>query len=403
MIAEGEEDRKICKIALLVSISCVLQITESLIPSPFPGLRLGLANVMVLIALVTLDFKSALEVALLRTLLSSFIIGTFMSCAFILSFSGAFVSTLMMGFLYWLARIKKYCSLSIVGISIIGALSHNFVQLYLVYFMLIRHKGIFIFFPWLSIGALFMGWLTGIIAGNICIKIKGIKKQERIEIKEGERLSALELRHYVSGDSFFHRQSPQIKIISLFFLSLGILIFSNFRFYLCVSLFLIITARVLQIPFGFLFLRMKKCASLIYASFLFPLFFNSGTHVVSRIAYFKITSQGFSAGALFASRVILLTAVSALLIRTTSLKDLTEGLTKTLLPLRPLGISEKRIARIFSLSWMAIPVFWEMARSALCRADLKRIKNLRNVIPVLTDIIATLYLEGERSFSKNYL
>ncbi len=87
-----KEDPKIYKIALLVSISCVLQISESLIPHPIPGLRLGLANMVGLIALVNLGFLSALEIAILRTILSSFIMGTFMSPNFIMIFSAAAIS-----------------------------------------------------------------------------------------------------------------------------------------------------------------------------------------------------------------------------------------------------------------------------------------------------------------------
>ncbi len=167
---EPKEDRKIYKIALLVSISCVLQISESLIPHPIPGLRLGLANMVTLIALVTLGFRSALEIAIFRTVLSSFIMGTFMSPTFILSFSGAAISTLVMGFFYWLSSFHRRYRLSIIGISIIGALSHNIIQLYLAYLILVKHGGIFVFFPWLCIGAVVTGWITGTVAGSVMIK-----------------------------------------------------------------------------------------------------------------------------------------------------------------------------------------------------------------------------------------
>ncbi|MGD8227690.1 MAG: Gx transporter family protein, partial [Desulfobacteraceae bacterium] len=144
---EFKRTNKIYKIALLVSLACVLQISESLIPHPIPGLRLGLANMLTLTALVTLGFRYALEIAILRTLLSSLIMGTFMSPAFILSFSGAVVSTLLMGFSYWLSTLHSRYRLSLIGISIIGAFSHNMVQLYLAYLILVKHGGIFVFLP----------------------------------------------------------------------------------------------------------------------------------------------------------------------------------------------------------------------------------------------------------------
>ena len=88
-IAENQTTGKLSQIAVLVALACVLQIAESFIPHPIPGLRLGLANMMTLTAMILLGFGAAMEVALLRTVLSAFMMGTFMSPTFILSFSGA--------------------------------------------------------------------------------------------------------------------------------------------------------------------------------------------------------------------------------------------------------------------------------------------------------------------------
>ena len=96
--ADGEEEIK--KISLWVAIASIMQISESLIPHPIPGIRFGLANMVTLTILANYTFLIALEVAILRTIVSSFIIGTFMSPAFVLSFSAALTSTLSMGILY---------------------------------------------------------------------------------------------------------------------------------------------------------------------------------------------------------------------------------------------------------------------------------------------------------------
>ena len=165
-MTEIQKDNKIYKIALLVALACVLQIAESLIPHPIPGLRLGLANMLTLTAMVVLGFRYALEVAVLRTILSAFIMGTFMSPTFILSFAGAVTSTLIMGFFYWLSGVHRRFRFSIIGLSIIGAFCHNLVQLYLAYLLLVKHEGIFVFFPWLSIGAVATGWVVGVVAGG---------------------------------------------------------------------------------------------------------------------------------------------------------------------------------------------------------------------------------------------
>ena len=169
--AEAEELCGRYQIALLVALSCVLQISESLIPHPIPGLRLGLANLVTLVALVRIGFRPALEIALLRTLVSALIMGTFMSPTFILSFCGAVVSTLVMGLLFQVSRYHRRLGFSILGISIVGALAHNMVQLYLAYLLLVHHSGIFVFFPWLCYGAVGMGWITGAVAAGVCRRL----------------------------------------------------------------------------------------------------------------------------------------------------------------------------------------------------------------------------------------
>jgi len=399
----AKEKHSINKIAVLVAISCVLQIAESLIPHPIPGLRLGLANVMTLIALATLGFGPALEVAVLRTILSSFIMGTFMSPAFILSFSGALVSTLIMGLLYWLSGFYRHCRLSIVGISILSALSHNLVQLCLAYLILVRHKGIFVFLPWLCIGAVFMGWLTGAVAGSVCLKLK-----ERGQPAPGIQKNQIEypsllLRNFYPGDSFLHRLAADIKIVIMLLVSFIVLISTNLWLYLFLSLLLAVATLISNAPADFLLIKMKKSASLILTAFLFPLFFNSGRHILLNMSWFRITSEGLSLGAIFVFRLIFLILASSLLVRTTSPEDLTRGLGRVLSPLRFAGFSQKRIAAILSLSWSVIPASWEIARDALRAADLKRVRSPRNLVPVLSDIVAALYLDTDTRVHREFI
>jgi heptaprenyl diphosphate synthase len=384
------------KIAFLVSISCVLQISESLIPHPIPGLRLGLANVVTLITLVTIGWRCALEVTILRTILSSFIMGTFMSPTFILSFSGGIVSTLVMGLFYWLSRFHRRYRLSIVGISVVGALSHNIVQIYLAYLILIKHPGVFVLFPWLTIGAVFMGWVTGLAAGKVCRRLKELQGQEIVNETSDVDYSDFLLMDYIPGNSIIHRTPTEIKISVIFILSLVVLIVSNLWLYLCLFILLALMVGISRVSVVSLLLKLKRYTSLVLISFLFPLFLNYGNNVLLKIVYFNITIEGLRTGVLFATRIIFLVLVSSLLVKTTPLVELNRGLSRMLSPLRPLGISEERISHILSLSWMAIPVFWEMARNIIHRIDFKKVRNIRNLIPLLNDFIVTLYLETER-------
>jgi heptaprenyl diphosphate synthase len=393
-MTEIQKDHKVYKIALLVAFACVLQIAESLIPHPIPGLRLGLANMLTLTAMVVLGFRYALEVAVLRTVLSAFIMGTFMSPTFILSFSGAVLSTLIMGVFYWLSGVHRRFRLSIIGISIIGAFCHNLVQLFLAYLLLVKHEGIFVFFPWLSIGAVATGWVVGVVTGGVCRSLTENPQQDRlakIPAAGGESM----IRHYVPGTSLLHRLSAQIKISAVFVLSFAVLFFSNFCFYLGLFFFLAALAAISKTPVAYLVSKTGRYSTLLAVAFLLPLFFNSGINTVATIASFKITYEGICTGALFASRIFFLLIASCLLMRTTSPEEMTRGLTRVLLPLRCLGISQQRVATILSLAWAAIPHVWETTRGAILAANLKKAKNLRNLLPLLSSLIAGLYLNTE--------
>jgi uncharacterized membrane protein/energy-coupling factor transporter transmembrane protein EcfT len=405
-LEKAKETNNIYKIAFLVSISCVLQISESLIPHPIPGLRLGLANVVTLIALVTMGLKCALEVTVLRTILSSFIMGTFMSPTFILSFSGGIISTLVMGLFFWLSGFHRRYRLSIIGISVVGALTHNIVQIFLAYFILVKHPGIFVLFPWLSIGAVFMGWVTGFAAGGVCRKLKQMQGEKVAKETTYTNYSSLLLKDFIPGNSLIHQVSAEIKIAVIFVLSLVVLIFSNLWLYLGLFIFLAFVTAISQTPITSLLSKLRRYTSLVLISFLFPLFLNHGNHVLVQVSYLNITIEGIRTGFLFAMRIIFLVLASSLLVKTTSLTELTQGLSRILSTFRPLGISGERLASILSLSWMAIPIFWEMARNIIRRIDLKKVRKIQNLIPLLSDFIITLYLETEQvttAWEQDYL
>ena len=171
------------------------------------------------------------------------------------------------------------------------------------------------------------------------------------------------------------------------------LFFSNPWFYAGLFVFFVAIAAISTTSFQYLFSSSRRCSSLIFASFLFPVFFNSGKHIVSHFAYFNITSEGLNTGIIFALRLIFLIWASSLLARTTSPEDLGLGLSRILAPLRPLGISGKRTAAILSLSWVAIPIFWEIARNSIRGLDLKKAKDPRNLTTFMSDIIVSLYLK----------
>lgn len=390
------QDHRVCKVALLIALACVLQIAESMIPHPVPGLRLGLANMLTLTALVVLGFGYALEVAILRTVLSSLIMGTFMSPTFILSLGGAVISTMIMGLFYWLSGLSRFFRLSIIGISIIGAFVHNLVQLYLAYILMVKHPGVFIFFPWLSIGAVATGWVVGVVTGGVCVRLQNhATTMNGSVIQKRWDDSALAPRNYSAQNSWLHRQRAEVKLIVLVIVAVGLLLFSSFQFFVGCFLMLSIMLPLSHTPLGYLLRMLHRYRIIILISFIMPLFFNSGTHVLVRLAGVALTMEGLITGANVATRIVLLIITSALLVRTTSPCQIISGLDRLLQPFQFLGFSSQRIATLLSLSWTAIPRLWETTRDTIASANINGIKTMKGLLPLLSDLIATLYLQTE--------
>ena len=90
--------KKISKISMLLSISVVLSLIESIIPivGIIPGIKLGLANIVVLYILYTMTLKDALYVSILRVILVGILRTGLFNITFLFSLSGALFSLIFM-------------------------------------------------------------------------------------------------------------------------------------------------------------------------------------------------------------------------------------------------------------------------------------------------------------------
>ncbi|WP_411679246.1 Gx transporter family protein [Clostridium thailandense] len=142
-------------LSFLVSIALVIYVIEAQIPVLFPGIKLGLANIISLTALLLLGSKEALLIMFLRTILGSIFGGTVSSLMF--SLAGGILSNIIMIILY------KYFknSMSLWTISICGAVFHNIGQLF-VASLVVQDFRIYVYLPVLLISAVFTGYFIGL-------------------------------------------------------------------------------------------------------------------------------------------------------------------------------------------------------------------------------------------------
>jgi heptaprenyl diphosphate synthase len=174
LIDDSGYNQKIVIMALMVALGVILHRLEALLPLPTPWVKLGLANLMTLMALVYLGTREAFIVTFLRVILGSILAGTFLGPTFFLSLIGGLTGTAIMCGIY--NRGKG--PFSLVGVSVCGAYTHTFVTAICVYFFLIKQTSFFVLLPFFFSLALVTGILTG-IAGNLL--------SQKIELPIGSR------------------------------------------------------------------------------------------------------------------------------------------------------------------------------------------------------------------------
>ena len=155
-ITTTAEDHHIAK---LTALAIGLHMLEAVFPSPLPGVKPGIANIVTLYVLYEYGFATAAWVSLLRVFASSLLLGHFLSPTFVLSLSGAIFSLCALFFTQYLP--KKY--FSAISLSIIAAFAHIAGQLIVVRLWLIPQTGVVYLVPIFTLAALVFGIVNGLI------------------------------------------------------------------------------------------------------------------------------------------------------------------------------------------------------------------------------------------------
>ena len=156
------DTKKITRLSMLLAISVVLSLIESLIPllnGIIPGIKLGFANIVILFTLYTFSLKDAFIISILRVRTGVF------SITFFFSLFGALLSLL---FMY---MFKKFTKLSIVGVSIIGSVMHTIGQI-IIAVIFLSNVNILYYLPILLITSIVTGIIVGYISNALIAIIK---------------------------------------------------------------------------------------------------------------------------------------------------------------------------------------------------------------------------------------
>ena len=153
---------------MLIALAFVLSFVETLIPISLgvPGVKLGLANLIIVIALYKMRLSEVFLLSIVRILLSGFLFGNYFSILY--SLAGGLLSLAVM------ALLKKTGDFSVMGISMAGGVFHNVGQL-VVAMMVVETFSVGYYLPVLLVAGLVTGFLIGVAAGEMLKRLVNIQ------------------------------------------------------------------------------------------------------------------------------------------------------------------------------------------------------------------------------------
>ena len=157
--------KKIALYGLLVALAFIFSYIEMLIPLPLPtGVKLGAANIVVLVALYLFGVKEAFSISLVRIVLSGLAFGI---NTLPYSLAGALLSLGVM------VLLKKSDRFGLTGVSVAGGVAHNIGQTLVA--MALLGANMMYYFPILFFGGLIAGVLIGLVSAVVLKKLQGLK------------------------------------------------------------------------------------------------------------------------------------------------------------------------------------------------------------------------------------
>ncbi len=159
-IVVTEDDRRIARYA---AAAIALTVAEAALPSPLPGVKPGLANIIVLVVLLRYGWRDAAWVSVLRVLAGGLLLGQLFAPGFFLALAGAAGSLAVLAVAVHLPRRW----FGAVAISVLAAFAHIGGQLLLARLWLVPHDGVFYLVPVFATAALVFGTVNGLVAARL--------------------------------------------------------------------------------------------------------------------------------------------------------------------------------------------------------------------------------------------
>lgn len=157
--------KTVALMAMMIALAMIFSYVETMIPINFgiPGVKLGLANLVIVAALYLFGGKQAFLISVVRIFLSGFMFGNMASIMY--SLAGGMLSLVIM------LLLKKTDKLSILAVSVMGGICHNIGQL-IVAMLVVENLKLIFYVPVLLISGFLTGLLIGVVSRVILPAVK---------------------------------------------------------------------------------------------------------------------------------------------------------------------------------------------------------------------------------------
>ena len=160
--------KKVAMLGLTIALAMIMSYIEALVPLSFavPGIKMGLANIVIIFVLYKFSMKDAVLVSAIRVILVSLLFSNVMAMWY--SLAGAVLSLSVM----WI--LKKTDKFSVIGVSVAGGIMHNVGQIIMAV-ILLGTEQIALYLPVLIITGTVTGVIIGIVSGLVINRFKNIR------------------------------------------------------------------------------------------------------------------------------------------------------------------------------------------------------------------------------------
>ena len=166
------------------------------------------------------------------------------------------------------------------------------------------------------------------------------------------------LGQYYPVNSVLHRLDPRTKLFGTLVFIVSLFITNNIWGYLAATVFLAVAIRLSKVPVQFMVKGLRAILMLLLISVTFNLFLTDG-EVLFRLWFLKITREGIRMAAFMGLRLIYLVVGSSVMTLTTTPNQLTDGMEKSLSPLKKLRVPVHEVSMMMSIALRFIPILIE--------------------------------------------